>query len=119
MLSTSCIFIAILLSHSFSNLSLITLLWSLDPSLPARGLSFIPNVTVIVGGSIGCEGIVLFTDKSDKVSETFALDMPAIETISPASASSIGCCFRPLKARILLTLKFSILFPFISNALSI
>ena len=91
----------------------------MEPSLPASGLSFIPNVTVMVGGSIGCEGIILLIDMSDKVSDTFALSIPATETMSPASAISIDCCFKPLNASTLLTLKFSILFPSISKACSI
>ena len=77
------------------------------PSLPAKGLSLIPNVTVIVGGSIGCAGIGSSTDWSAIVSATVALLIPARDTISPASAVSIACCFNPLNAKILFTRKFS------------
>ena len=110
-LAVSATFIATLLSHSFTSLSRITRLCTFLPSLPASGLSFMPNVTVIVGGSIGCEGIGSTTLESAIVSATVALLIPAIDTISPASAKSIACCFSPLNAIILLTLNVSITSP--------
>ena len=58
----STILIATLLSHSFNNRSLITLLCTFLPSLPAKGLSLMPKVTVMVGGSIGCAEIGSSTD---------------------------------------------------------
>ncbi len=98
-------------SASFISRSRITRLWTLDPSRPASGLSLIPNVTEIVGGSIGCAGSGFSTASAAIVSDTVALLMPASETMSPATASSIWLCPRPRKARILLTRNCSIFWP--------
>ena len=43
-----------------------------------------------VGGSIGCALIGVSTEGSQKVSATEPFTRPAIETMSPATASSIG-----------------------------
>ncbi len=56
---------------------------------------------VTVGGSIGCAGSGSVTDGSQKVSATVPFDRPAMATMSPACASSIGWRSRPRKARIL------------------
>ena len=75
------------------------------------GLSLMPKVTVIVGGSMGwaCSGVS--TAKAQSVSETVALLIPASETISPASASSISCGARPRKACMRVTRNCSIFWP--------
>ena len=70
-----------------------------------------PNMTEMVGGSIGCAGIASFTEVSASVSATVALVIPAMVTMSPATASSIGCWDRPRNARILVQRKFSIFLP--------
>ena len=70
------------------------------PSLPASGLSLMPKVTLMVGGSIGCEGRASITSGWHSVSATVALAMPAIVTMSPASATSIGVWVRPRNAMI-------------------
>ena len=70
-----------------------------------------PKVTVMVGGSIGCAGIASDTDCSANVSATVALVIPAMETMSPASAKSIAVWSKPRKARILVQRKFSINVP--------
>ena len=76
-------------------------------------------MTEIVGGSIGCAGIAFEISASHKVSETVALDMPAIVTISPASAEVMACRTNPLNAKIFVTLKFSIFSPLREIALII
>jgi len=58
-----------------------------EPSVPARGESFTPIVIAIVGGSIGVDLIGSVIEVSQRVSETDAFSSPAIETMSPASAS--------------------------------
>ena len=93
---------ATLISASFIRRSRITRLWTFLPSLPASGLSLMPKVTLMVGGSIGCEGRASITSGWHSVSATVALAMPAIVTMSPASATSIGVCVRPRNAMILL-----------------
>ena len=70
-----------------------------------------PKVTVMVGGSIGCASIASFTDASANVSATVALVIPAMDTISPASATSIAVCSRPRKPKIFVQRKFSINVP--------
>ena len=87
--------------------SRMTRLCSFLPSRPANGLSLMPNVTLMVGGSIGCASKGSVTAGAHSVSDTVALDMPAMATISPGSATSIGCRDRPRKASILLARKFS------------
>ena len=118
-LGVSVTLIATLVSASLSNRSLIIRDWTFFPSLPAIGLSLIPNVTEIVGGSMGCAGIAFVISTSHKVSETVALDIPAIVTMSPASAEAMACCANPLNAKIFETLKFSTLSPFRAIALII
>ena len=62
---------------------------------------------VTVGGSIGCAWIGVSTSGAQKVSATEPFSSPAIETMSPASPSSIGWRSRPRKARIFETRPFS------------
>ena len=89
---------ATLLSASFIRRSRMTRLCTFLPSRPASGLSLMPKVTVIVGGSIGCAGRAVSTASAQIVSATVALDMPEIDTMSPARASSMSCWARPRKA---------------------
>ena len=81
------------------------------PSRPASGLSLIPKVTEMVGGSMGWASSGSSTASAQIVSATVAFCMPARLTISPASASSMSCCERPRKARILVTRNCSIFWP--------
>ena len=104
-------FMATLLSASLKSLSLITLLCTLFPSRPAKGLSFIPKVTLIVGGSMGSASIGSSTANAHNVSETVDLFIPAKETMSPAVASSMSFIDRPLKANIFVILNCSIFWP--------
>ena len=106
-------------SASFIRRSRITRLCTFLPSRPARGLSLMPKVTVIVGGSIGCAGIASVTWGAQIVSATVALVIPARVTISPASAASMGCWPKPRKAKILLTRKLSIWVPSRDSALTV
>ena len=103
--------IATFVSASFIRRSRITRDCTFLPSRPARGLSLMPKVTVMVGGSIGCAGIASPTERSQMVSATVALVIPAMLTISPASAISIGAWARPRNARILVTRNCSTLVP--------
>ena len=107
----SVILMATLLSASFIKRSRITRDCTFLPSRPASGLSFMPNVTVIVGGSIGCASSGSSTANAQSVSETVALLIPAMVTMSPGVASSISCCAKPRNARILVTRNCSIFCP--------
>jgi hypothetical protein len=64
------------------------------------------TVIEIVGGSIGWAGIASVISGAQMVSATVALERPAMATMSPASALSIGWRFRPRKARILVIRPF-------------
>ena len=55
---------------------------------------------VTVGGSIGCAGSGSVIEGSQNVSATVPFCSPAIATMSPAWASSIGWRSSPRKARI-------------------
>ena len=74
---------------------------TLSPSVPASGESLTMKVIDTVGGSIGWALIGVSTDGSQKVSATEPFTRPAMETMSPGMASSIGVRSRPRKARIL------------------
>ena len=93
--------------------------WTLEPSRPASGLSLMPKVTVMVGGSIGWAGMAVSIDRSQSVSATVALVMPAMVTMSPATASSIGVWARPRKARTLETRNCSMRSPSRVSAFSV
>ena len=103
--------IATLVSASSIKRLRITRLCTFLPSRPARGLSLIPKVTDMVGGSIGKEGRASLISGAQMVSATVALVMPASDTISPATASSIAVCDRPRNARIFVQRNCSILLP--------
>ena len=109
--------IATFTSASRIRRSRITRLCTLLPSLPASGLSFMPKVTEMVGGSIGCAGKATSTERSQSVSATVALVMPARVTISPASAKSMGVCCKPRNAKTLDTRNCSIFSPVRDKAL--
>ena len=68
------------------------------PSRPASGLSFTEKVMARVGGSIGSADSGAAISVAPIVSATVASVRPAIATMSPASASSIGWRSRPRKA---------------------
>ena len=93
--------------------------WTLLPSRPASGLSLMPKVTLMVGGSIGWAGRAVSTSGAASVSATVALLMPAMVTMSPATASSMGVWFRPRKARTLEMRNCSIRSPSRAIALSV
>ncbi len=76
---------------------------TLSPSVPASGLSLTMKLIVTVGGSIGWAFIGSVTSGAQKVSATDPLETPAMATMSPATASSIGWRSMPRKARILET----------------
>ena len=78
-----------------------------------------PKVTEIVGGSIGKDGRASVISGAQMVSATVALVIPASETISPATASSIAVCDRPRKARIFVQRNCSILLPSRDSALTV
>ena len=80
-----------------------TRLCTLSPSVPASGESLTRKVIDRVGGSIGwaCSGSL--TSGAHSVSATLKLGRPAMATMSPASATSIGVRSMPRKARILET----------------
>ena len=84
-----------------------TRLVTLSPSVPASGESLTIKDMVTVGGSIGCAFIGVLIDGSQNVSATVPFDKPAMATMSPAWASSIGWRSMPRKARILVTRPFS------------
>ena len=63
-----------------------TRLCTLSPSWPANGPSLMRKVIDSVGGSTGCAGIGVSTEGSHSVSATVASLMPAMATMSPASA---------------------------------
>ena len=107
---------ATLLSASLSKRSRMTRLCTFFPSRPASGLSLMPKVTEIVGGSMGCAGSGVSTAKAQSVSDTVAFDRPASVTISPATASSISLWDSPRNAWILVTRNCSIFCPIRLNA---
>ena len=77
-------------SASFIRRSRITRLCTLSPSRPASGLLFTETVMEMVGGSIGWAGSGTTTSGAQMVSATVAFERPAMATMSPASAKSIG-----------------------------
>ena len=91
-----------------------TRLVTLSPSVPASGESLTRNCMVTVGGSIGWAGSGPSTLGSQKVSATVPLTMPAMATMSPASASSTGMRSRPRKPSTLETRPCSIIAPLAS-----
>ena len=88
------------------------------PDFPANGDVFTKNVIVRVGGSIGIAGIGVFTDGSHRVSDTVALENPAITTMSPADALSRDIFSTPRCSMIFVIFAFSINSPFILIALT-
>jgi GTP-binding protein len=88
-----------------------------SPSRPASGLSLIETVMAMVGGSIGWAGRASVTSGAQTVSATVALASPAMATMSPASASSIGWRFSPRKASTLVMRPRSISLPSCDRAL--
>ena len=70
-----------------------------------------PNVTEIVGGSIGSEGNASVISWEQIVSATVAFVIPANETISPATASSIAVLDSPRNAKIFVQRNCSIFVP--------
>ena len=93
--SDSFTLMATLVSASAKRRSRIIRDVTLEPSVPANGESLTPIVIAIVGGSIGVDLIGSTTEISHKVSETEAFSSPAMETISPALASSTGTLSTP------------------------
>ena len=77
-----------------------TRLVTLSPSVPASGLSLTEKVIDSVGGSIGCACSGSTSSGLASVSATLNFSRPAMATMSPATASSIGECSMPRKARI-------------------
>ena len=71
---------------------------TLSPSWPANGPSLMRKVIDSVGGSIGWAWIGFVDRGSHSVSATVACVMPAMATMSPASAPSTGVRSRPRKA---------------------
>ena len=71
---------------------------TLVPSRPAIGESFTAKRIESVGGSIGCACSGVVTVGSAIVFETVAMVRPAIETMSPADASSTGTRSSPRNA---------------------
>jgi hypothetical protein len=84
-----------------------TRLVTLSPSVPASGESLTRKDMVTVGGSIGCAFIGSVTDGSQNVSATVPFDRPAMATMSPACASSIGWRSRPAEGENLRNAAFS------------
>ncbi len=77
-----------------------TRLVTLSPSVPASGLSLTEKVIESVGGSIGCACSGSTSSSAHSVSATLNFGRPAMATISPASATSIGVRSMPRNARI-------------------
>ena len=73
----------------------------------------------MVGGSIGRDGIESTTSGAQIVSATVAFVIPAKETMSPATASSIPVCCSPRNANILVQRNCSIRVPSRDNALTV
>ena len=71
-----------------------------------------------VGGSIGWACRASVTSGTQSVSATLNLDRPAMATMSPASATSIGVRSMPRNARILETRPVSITAPLLSSTLT-
>ena len=103
-------------SASLCRRAAITRLWTLSPSRPASGLSLTLTVMEMVGGSMGWAGRASSTSMAHRVSATVAFDRPAMATMSPASASSIGWRFRPRKASTLVMRPRSISLPSMPRA---
>ena len=93
-------FKATLPSASLNSRSRMTRLVTLSPSVPASGESLTMKVMESVGGSIGCACKGSVTSSAQSVSATLNFSSPAMATMSPASASSIGVRSMPRKARI-------------------
>ena len=108
---------ATLPSASFCSRSQIRRLVTLSPTRPASGLSLTEKVMDRVGGSIGWAASASVTFGAQSVSATVAWVSPAMATISPASALSIGCRSRPRKARILVARPVSSWLPSMPSAL--
>ena len=77
------------------------------------------NVMASVGGSIGCAGSGSVTSVAHSVCETVASGRPAIETMSPAKASSIGVRSSPREASTLVARPSSTRTPLRSSTLII
>ena len=88
-----------------------TRLVTLSPSVPASGLSLTEKVIDRVGGSIGCACSGSTSSGLHSVSATLNFSRPAMATMSPATASSIGARSMPRKARICDTRPFSTMSP--------
>ena len=71
---------------------------TLSPSVPASGESLTRKVIDSVGGSIGWAGSGSVTSGAQIVCATVASGRPAIETMSPAEASSSATRSSPRKA---------------------
>ena len=96
-----------------------TRLVTLSPSVPASGLSLTEKVIDSVGGSIGWAVSGSTSSGLHKVSATLNFSSPAMATISPATASSIGHArSMPRKARIRDTRPCSIASPWRSMTLT-
>ena len=65
------------------------------PSFPTNGESFTINVIARVGSSISIRGKAIGSFISANVSPISMSSIPAIQTMSPASASSISTLFKP------------------------
>ena len=116
--SFSLMRMAMLRSASFSRRSRMTRLCTLSPSWPASGPSLMRNVMERVGGSTGCAVSGVSTEGSHNVSATVASFMPAIATMSPASATSTGVRLSPRNASTFCTRNVSIWLPSLCSALS-
>ena len=99
---------ATLPSASRNSRSRMTRLCTLSPSVPASGESLMRKVMAKVGGSIGCAGAARSLPARRACATTVASGRPAMETMSPANASSIGVRSRPRKASTLVTRPSSI-----------
>ena len=91
---------------------------TLVPSVPASGESLTRNVIASVGGSIGCAGSGTSTSGAQIVCATVASGKPAIDTMSPAKASSSACRSSPRNASTLETRPCSISLPLRSSTLA-
>ena len=65
------------------------------PSFPTNGESFTINVIASVGSSISIRGNATGSFISANVSPISMSSIPATQTMSPASASSISTLFKP------------------------
>ena len=96
-----------------------TRLCTRSPSWPANGPSLMRNIMASVGGSIGCAAKAVSTDGSHSVSATVAWLMPAMATMSPASARSTAVRSNPRKASTFVTRAVSISEPSRRSALMV